>query len=284
MKKTFLALMVSFLCFSFNIHALENKGKVLVIMSNADKLKLKDGKTADTGFFLNEFAIPAREILDAGYEIVVATPQGKKPVMDKDSKNLIFFQNDPKKMDEAQKVADQILTGKNIQKLSNVADGNLKEYAGVFIPDGHAPLTDLMIDPSVGKILTYFHENNKPTAMLCHGPITVISTLEEPDVFRRRLVAGNKGAAEKLAKGWIYTGYDMTIFSTDEEKAAEKNKLHGNVEFYPEDALKIAGAKIKNGAANESNIVQDRELITGQNPASDSDLVRALVKAMDKNT
>lgn len=283
MKKIFLALMSLLICFSFSLQAAEKKGTVLVIMSNADKLKLKDGKTVETGFFLNEFAIPVREIMDAGYEVVIATPQGKKPLMDNDSKNPAFFQDDQQKMNEALKVKEKVLTHKNIRKLSDIADGNLKEYAGVFIPGGHAPMMDLMVDPNVGKILTYFHQNNKPTAMICHGPIASISVLEEPDVFRRKLVSGDKKAAEKLAKGWLYAGYDMTIFSTNEEKDAEKNKLKGNIEFYPEDALKIAGAQIKNADPKENNVVQDRELITGQNPNSDSDTARALIKAMDKN-
>ncbi len=284
MKKILLTITTLILCFSINSHAAETKGKVLVIMSSADQLRLKDKKTAETGFYLNEFAIPVKEIMDAGYEIIVATPSGKKPVMDKDSKNPMFFQDDKKKMDDAAKLADKILTNKNVRKLSEVADGKLNEYAGVFIPGGHAPMVDLIVDPSVGKILTYFHENAKPTAMICHGPIASISVMENPAGFRSKLIQGNKSAAEQLANGWLYKDYEMTIFSNDEEKKAEKDKLHGQMQFHPEDALKLAGAKLKIGAANENNVVEDRELITGQNPASDNETAKALINAMDKKT
>ncbi len=284
MKKIFLCIITLAFCFSVNSYAAETKGKVLVIMSSANTLKLKDKKTVDTGFFLNEFAVPVKEIMDAGYEIVVATPSGKKPSMDNGSKDPMFFQDDKKKMDEAAKLADTVLAKKNIQKLSEVADGKLNEYAGVFIPGGHAPMTDLIVDPSVGKILTYFHENAKPTAMICHGPIASISTMENPAGFRSKLIQSNKSAAEQLANGWIYKDYEMTIFSNDEEKNAEKDKLHGQMQFHPEDALKLAGAKLKIGAANENNVVEDRELITGQNPASDNETAKALINAMDKKS
>jgi putative intracellular protease/amidase len=280
MKKIVLSLLMFSL--SLPLQAEEHKGKVLVIMSNAATLTLKDGKKAETGFFLNEFAVPVQEIMDAGYEVVVATPQGKKPQMDKDSQNAQFFDNDKEKLEKAVKLADKVLAKKNIQKLSNVADNNLKGYAGVFIPGGHAPLVDLMVDPSVGKILAYFHENHKPTAMICHGPIAALSTLENPAAFRKQLIKGEKDQAEKLAQGWIYNGYNMTIFSTDEEKEAEKHKLKGNVEFYPEDALKTAGANIKNGNAQENNVIEDRELITGQNPNSDSEIAKTFIQAMNK--
>lgn len=272
------------LCLSFNLQATEPKGKVLIIMSHADKLPLKDKKTADVGFFLNEFAIPTQALIDAGYEVVIATPQGKKPIVDKSSEKVEFFENDQEKMNNAIKLADKMLTAKNIKNLTTVADGNLKQYAGVFIPGGHAPMVDLIVDPNVGKILTYFHENNKPTAMICHGPIASLSAMGSPAEFRKNMIRGNLKSAAKLANDWVYKDYEMTILSTDEEKGAEKGKLHGNVQFYPEVGLKTAGAKIKNGAAMQSNVVEDKELITGQNPASDAELAKAFINALDKNT
>ncbi len=282
MNKILHLLTALLVCFSFQLQAKESKGKVLVIMSNATKIELQDNKSAETGFFLNEFAIPAQAILDAGYDIVVATPKGASPLMDKDSKDPQFFEHDAKKMEEAQKLANKLLAKSKIHKLSTVSDGNLDEYVGVFVPGGHAPMTDLMIDPSVGKILTHFHKNNKPTALICHGPIATISVMENPIAFRKKLVAGDEDAAEGLANEWLYKGYQMTILSNAEEKEAEQHKLKGKVQFYPEEALKAAGAKIKNADPMENNVIEDRELITGQNPVSDSDLAKTFIQAMDK--
>jgi len=41
-------------------------GKVLVVMSSANHLDLRDGKKYSTGFYLNEFVIPFRKLVEAG--------------------------------------------------------------------------------------------------------------------------------------------------------------------------------------------------------------------------
>jgi hypothetical protein len=59
-----------------------SKGKVLVVMSSASALDLKEGKTYATGYYLNEFVVPYRKLVEAGYEPVIANPNGDRPVMD----------------------------------------------------------------------------------------------------------------------------------------------------------------------------------------------------------
>lgn len=56
-----------------------SKGQVLVLGSNATQLGLRSGSTATVGQYLNETAVPALALLDAGYDIVLATPNGTKP-------------------------------------------------------------------------------------------------------------------------------------------------------------------------------------------------------------
>jgi putative intracellular protease/amidase len=68
---------------------------------------------------------------------------------------------------------------------------------------------------------------------------------------------------------WLYAGYRVTIFSTGEEQALEgPNGLGGNVQFYPVNALAETGARGESIANWHSNVVVDRELITGQQPMS----------------
>ena len=57
------------------------KGKVLVVMSSANALDLKGGKTYSTGYYLNEFVIPYRKLVEAGYEPVIVNPKGDLPVI-----------------------------------------------------------------------------------------------------------------------------------------------------------------------------------------------------------
>lgn len=56
-----------------------SKGQVLVLGSNATQIGLRGGGTATVGQYLNETAVPALALLDAGYDIVLATPNGAKP-------------------------------------------------------------------------------------------------------------------------------------------------------------------------------------------------------------
>ena len=92
-------------------------------------------------------------------------------------------------------------------------------------------------------------------------------------------------AARKAASGWQYAGYKMTVFSNKEEKVAEEHFINGKLKFYAGDALTIAGADLTNNdGLFEANVVEDRELITGQNPASDHGVAGLFVKALDRET
>ena len=70
---------------------MSTKGKVLVVMSSANSLDLRDGKKYPTGYYLNEFVVPYRKLVDAGYEPVIANPKGDTPVMDNNSNNAMFL-------------------------------------------------------------------------------------------------------------------------------------------------------------------------------------------------
>ena len=83
-----------------------------------------------------------------------------------------------------------------------------------------APMVDLLKDKNLGKILVSFHESHRPTGIICHGPIVLLSTLPDPDAFIASMIAGD-GKASSLTQGWPYGGYRVTIFSTGEEQALE---------------------------------------------------------------
>ena len=57
-----------------NMEVQMNKGQVLLLGSNATQIGLRGGGTATVGQYLNETAVPALALLDAGYDIVLATP------------------------------------------------------------------------------------------------------------------------------------------------------------------------------------------------------------------
>jgi putative intracellular protease/amidase len=260
------------------------KGKILVVGSSADTFELKDGRKEPMGYYLNELAVPAQAALGAGYEIVLATPQGGQPVVDQHSLVADHFGGSEEAL---QKALDFVATNSGMQNprsIRSVIDEGLEKYAGVFVPGGHPPMVDLMQDPDLGEVLRHFHAKSRPTALLCHGPIAVTAALPEARAFRQALVEGDLEAAKAAAEGWQYAGYRMTIFSNDEEKYAEDNIMGGGkVPFYVATALEIAGGKVETKGLFVAHAIEDRELITGQNPPSDHAVAELLVKALDRH-
>jgi hypothetical protein len=61
------------------------KGTVLVIGSNATRIELQGGGSAAIGQYLNETVVPAMALIEAGYDLVLATPDGTKPHIDEAS-------------------------------------------------------------------------------------------------------------------------------------------------------------------------------------------------------
>ncbi len=261
-----------------------SKGQVLVLGSSATQLGLRSGSTATVGQYLNETAVPALALLDAGYDIVLATPNGTKPHIDAGSDTKDHFGGDEAAYQRAKDFFASHPAMNDVRTLKSVVvEGGLNGFVGVFVPGGHAPIVDLMQDHDAGTILRHFHTAAKPTALLCHGPVTVVSTLDDAPAFRKALEEGDDAGAANLARDWIYAGYRMTVFSASEEKIAEEQVLKGELYFDMEKALRSAGGDVSVTDKNfASNVVVDRELITGQNPASDRAMADALIEALDR--
>ena len=261
----------------FNGHSAEaaSQGRILLVASSQQSMQLKDGSKMEVGFYLNELAVPAQYLAQQGYEIVMATPSGEYPVMDAGSNNAKFFAGN-----EAARAQAQVFT-ENLPVISlEKANKELKSFDALFIPGGHAPMTDLMQNAELGTALRYFHEKNKPTAAICHGPVALLAALPQAAEFRQALVADDvKGA--QAAKDWIYAGYQMTMLSDLEEWPGELHK-GTQMPFHIEQALQMAGGTIVNNGMYKSHVVHDRELITGENPQSDLALAKALDEALQK--
>ncbi|PMN72440.1 type 1 glutamine amidotransferase domain-containing protein [Enterovibrio norvegicus] len=243
---------------------------ILVVMSDEDHLKLKGTDVYETGFYLNELMQPVKMFIDAGHDLTFATPNGLAPTVDVLSDSAMFFGNDEKSMAEHKALLAKLkITDKEnspVISLSRVEQIGYDKFDAVYVPGGHAPMNDLLTDKQMGALLTDFHNKQKVTALVCHGPIALISTLPNAQAFVQSLEAGK---SPTTPKDWIYNGYKVTAFSNGEEEASKGWLGGGEMKFYPQDALNVAGATFNVGADLwYPNVVTDRELITGQNPAS----------------
>jgi putative intracellular protease/amidase len=260
-----------------------SKKKVVIIGSNANRIEVQGGGTGATGNYLNETIVPALALVDAGYEVLLATPNGKKPHIDEASDSVRHFDNNEAAYRRAKSFFADDPSMNQGRTLRSIIDEGLENYAAVFVPGGQAPIVDLMQDSELGQILHHFHGRKKPTAFLCHGPIAAMAALPESRRFRAAMIAGDDAKAAEIAKGWQYAGYKMTVFTGSEDKVIEDQILHAKLYFYMPEALRLAGADVSRTPVDfDPYVVEDRELITGQNPRSDHLIAARLIDALGR--
>ena len=282
--KKFLVVFLVFACaqWCFAAETPTVKGRVLLVASSTDSLELKDHRVVPTGYFLDELAVPAQALIAAGYEVIVATPGGKTPVMDQHSNTVALFQNNQAALDKALNFINTYPSMLNPITIQQAVKDGLENFDAVYVPGGHAPINDLMQDKAFGDVLRHFHATGKPTGLLCHGPIALIAALDNPSEFRKAMVDEDFDAQKKYGAGWQYAGYHMTIYSNAEEYSVERYILEGKMPFYVADALQVAGGIVESGPLDQTYVVRDRELITGQNPASDHAIAEKLIEALQE--
>lgn len=233
--------------------------KVLIILSDAHSIPLQKtsgpeaGKQTNqpTGYFLQELAKPLQKLLEAGHEVTFASPTGQEePTPDPNSETLLAYAGNFYERKRENELIDRMKRENGFSRprpFGSIDDSELATFAGVFIPGGHAPVRDLGDDPELGRLLRYFHRENKPTAAICHGPYALLST---------------KNAGDGK---FVYDGYQMTVWSDAEEKLME-TLWAGEVQKV-ESALRDQGAVMVEGAAEKiGDTTLHHELVTGGNP------------------
>lgn len=255
-----------------------NAAHVLVVISGADHIDLRNGGSHPTGFYLNELMQPVILLQDAGHQITFATPDGRIPTLDRLSVNVRSFGGDNTALTQATDRLERLQllspTASPVISLARAEQIGIESFDAIFIPGGHAPMQDLSVDSRMGRILASFHQANKPTALVCHGPIALLSAVPDAASYANAVETG----VAKPRPDWIYAGYHLTVISNRVEEAV-KGMFQGDaMKFYPQDALTAAGASFSE-ANNplDSYVVEDRELITGENPASALAVGKALL-------
>lgn len=223
--------------------------KILMVLTSHDQL----GDTGKkTGFWLEELAAPYYTFVDAGAEVVLASPAGGQPPLDPKS-NEPDAQTETTKRFEADEVAMQALA--NTHKLSEVLN---QDFDAVFYPGGHGPLWDLAKDQNSISLIEQTLQADKPVALVCHAPGVL---REVKDAEGRSIVEGKT----------------VTGFSNTEEDGVGLTDV---VPFLVEDMLKEKGGKYSKTEDWQVYVQQDGLLITGQNPASSAATAEVLLKLL----
>ncbi|MEU9390975.1 type 1 glutamine amidotransferase domain-containing protein [Streptomyces sp. NPDC048324] len=228
--------------------------KILFVMTGADHWTLADGTLHPTGFWAEEAVAPYEAFKAAGHEIVVATPGGVVPTVDKGS--LAAEVNGGQ--ENADRIAGVLDAADELRNPIRLEDVDLDDYAAVFYPGGHGPMEDLAVNPESGRLLTSALESGKPLGVVCHAPAALLAA------------TGADGAN-------AFAGYRVAAFTNAEETQAG---FADKAKWLLQDRLTEAGVQVQAGEPWAPNVVVDRNLVTGQNPASSAPLAAELLKAL----
>ena len=179
--------------FDFKKENKMTKGKILVLASSGYGLPLKDGgvlqgrwllsqradgsgSRPDEGGLRNHFLQPQRQHAAIGCQF------SDRPVLRR--------KRDEAKLQDYLKFKDSLTGLKNPTRISDVVASGLDQYDAVFVLAAMARWKIFSMIPTPCIVMRHFHETSKPTAVLCHGPISLLSALPNSKEFCRRAVGG----------------------------------------------------------------------------------------------
>ena len=231
--------------------------RVLIAVSGSDHWTLADGEKHHTGFWPEELVLPHKAFRDAGWEIVVATPGGVRPVPD-----AVGFapeynggSTEPGEAYRAYLASIDDELAAPVELHSLVAD----DFDVLFLPGGHGPMEDLARSTQFGSLVSDFDNAGKTVVAVCHGTAALLPALRADGT-------------------WVFADRRVTGFSNIEENQIG---LAGRAFWLLEDEIVRQGGIYER--ADEpwaSHVAIDGNLYTGQNPGSTEALAATVVQAM----
>ncbi|GIX31090.1 MAG: dihydroxyacetone kinase [Porticoccaceae bacterium] len=201
-----------------------------------------------TGYYLSEVAHPHQVLAEAGFEVDFVSPRGGVAPMDPKSRDL----------DDPLNRAFWEAHGQRLSETLTPDQVDAARYRAIFYAGGHGTLWDLPVDESLARIAATIYERGGAVAAVCHGPAGLLPI---------RLADGRP----------LVEGRRINSFTNEEEEAVGLAQV---VPFLLETRLKELGAihvSVKNFAPH---VEVDGRIVTGQNPASATEVGRALARLL----
>lgn len=222
---------------------------ILFITTSASKLG-----NSDTGVWLEELTTPYYILKEAGFEVDIISPKGGKVPYDPTALEKENIKPSVKKF-----LADNPAFSK-LENSKTIAETDFSKYDAIFFPGGHGAVVDLPFDEVLAEKLGEFFDSGKLVSAICHGPGGLVS------------------AKRKDGRSIVY-GLKLTSFSNNEEDSVGAT---AKVPFLLESRLQELGGVYSSAGNFEEYVVTDRNLITGQNPASSEKIAVEMVGYLSK--
>jgi putative intracellular protease/amidase len=220
--------------------------KILMVLTSHDEM---GGTGEKTGFWLEEFAAPYYAFVDAGAEVVLASPAGGRPPTDPTSL-------EPDHQTEATRrfLADDAAQ-RQLAHTVRLADVDADAFDAAFYPGGHGPLWDLSRDDDSIALIGALLASGRPVGAVCHAP-AVLTEVRNRD------------------GGYAVAGRRVSAFTNSEEDAVGLTDV---VPFRVQDRLEQRGGQFRRSDDWTAHVEVDGNLVTGQNPASSRPAAEALL-------
>jgi putative intracellular protease/amidase len=226
--------------------------KVLMIVTSQSTMG-NSGK--QTGIWAEELTTPYYALIDAGYEVVLASPKGGKPPFADGSYKVDASQNEG----SVKRFFADALASAAFANTTKTVDVSAADFDAVFLPGGHGTMWDTAQDAATAKIVGEIFRADKPVAAVCHGPAGLVN-------------------AKRADGKSIFFGKKVNGFTNEEETGAG---LMDVVPFHLETAMRELGGVFESGPMWQPYAVRDGQLITGQNPASSALVAKHFIEALD---
>lgn len=241
-------------------HGMPSKGKILMVASSPS---ISDQTGWPIGFWAAELTHPLHVFQEAGYEIVLASTEGGEIKMDGYS--------DPR--DESGYSAHDVVTlgylqqpqfNEMLKSTPKITDVSVNDFDAIFLVGGQAPMYTFKGNKELQDLFVSFYEAGKPSAAVCHS-----TTL---------LLEAKLSNGDLLVKGKTWTG-----FANSEEDFADQ-AVGQKIQPYriEDEARKIEGTTFKVAQPFSSYVIEDENLITGQQQNSGAAAAELVVGALNK--
>ncbi len=227
---------------------ISNRGKVLTVVTSTDKIG-KSGK--ETGYELTELSRAYYVFLANGFDVEIASPKGGEPPVIIDDEDMGIY--------DYAFLKDSVAQQKVKNSLS-ISDVEADEYQAVYFVGGKGAMFDFPNNTDIQSIVSNCFQSGKVIGAVCHGPAALVN------------VTLDGGSS-------ILENKSICSFTNKEELflIADAKDIFP---FLLEDKLVENGAKFVEGTMFLENVVQDGNIITGQNPWSTWKVAESMIKQM----
>lgn len=220
----------------------------LIVVTNHGELGNSGKKT---GWYLSEVSHVYWPLINAGFMVEFASPEGGNAPVEKDSMKL----DDP----ENKSFVDKFNL-KEYLPTQAMSDIDPQKYQVIYFAGGHGTMWDFPDNRDIQRVTAAIYENGGIVGAVCHGPSALVNV--------------------KLSDGkYLVEDKKINSFTDSEEREVQKDDI---VPFMLETRLRGRGANFESAENWGNKVVTDERLITGQNPQSASSLGKTIVQCYEQ--